>query len=270
MWQRWILGVAIILSLRPCLAGEAAKQEPRGWYILRWVEKPNPKGPSTQAAPADVVTFTRVLEYERSAGDAAFAALRPQLREGDVVAYYLPANEARKEILRGDINKIGYRLLKYGHLAIVVGVGGQAGELRLFSSQSFKGPNTAEGLATLREHSFHVYRLDQSTRVEVGRLREFASLAHARAGNWKGYDFTGMFGLWNSNLKPDRPKEIGHDYICSSVVAAALYYAGVELDAARRGGIGDLVSPQQVVASKGRLIPAPTIDLIAENTPAKP
>jgi hypothetical protein len=270
MWQRWLMGLAALMLILVCRAAGDAKPEPRGWFILRWMEKPNPKGPSTKAAAADVVAFTRVLEYDRASGEAPFAALQPQLREGDLVAYYLPANQARKEILQGDVNKIGYRLLKYGHLAIVVADPARQGELRLFSSQSFKGPNTDEALATLREHCFHVYRLDQWQRVNVSRLREFVTLAHAKAGNWMGYDFSGMFGLWNSNLKPDQPKKIGHDYICSSVVAAALYYAGVELDAVQRGGIGDLVSPQQVVSSKGRLIATPAIELVAETVAAKP
>ena len=66
-----------------------------------------------------------------------------------------------------------------------------------------------------------------------------------------------MFGLWNSNLTPAQPDEIGHDYICSTAVVAALYYAGLELDAVRNWGYLDLCSPKQVVSSRGRILPPP-------------
>lgn len=69
--------------------------------------------------------------------------------------------------------------------------------------------------------------------------------------------FSGMFGLWNSNLSPKNPDDVGYDYICSTVVLTALYYAGLELGANRRDGILDLVTPAQVVDSKGRFIPLP-------------
>ncbi|MEJ2407549.1 MAG: hypothetical protein P8171_25460, partial [Candidatus Thiodiazotropha sp.] len=164
----------------------------------------------------------------------------------------------------GDLAKLGYGLLKYGHLAIVVDEQGDSGKLRLFSSESFKGPNTREDIATLKEHSFDVYRLDKWNRVDVQRFHEFVQLAKDKAGKWYGYDFSGMFGLWNSNLRPTRAEEIGHDYICSTVVVTALYYGGVELDAIQRNGIADVVTPLQVVASKGRVIDSPKGELVVE------
>jgi hypothetical protein len=99
---------------------------------------------------------------------------------------------------------------------------------------------------------------------DVGRMREFVSLSRARGEDWYGYDFSGMFGLWNSNLKPDRPGSIGHDYICSTVVVAALYYAGLQLDAIQRGGIADVVTPKQVVTSRGHFIPLPEVEIRLE------
>jgi hypothetical protein len=187
----------------------------------------------------------------------------PKLREGDLVAYRMKRHEAALEVAKGKLNTVGYQLLDYGHLAIVVKTA-QSDELRLFSSQSFKGPNVEEGIETLATHSFDVYRLDKWDVVDKARLYEFIDLAQEKAGKWYGYDFSGMFGLWNSNLKPNQPDDIGHDYICSTIVLACLYYAGVELDAAKRNGVLDLVSPKQVIASQGRIIHPPEVSLSVE------
>jgi hypothetical protein len=228
-----------LLGLAAC-APSASEKKNDGWHTLRWVEKPSSRGVSQQAAPKDT------------------------LREGDLVAYWMKKGEARRAIMKGNFNSIGYRLLSYGHLAIVVKDPDNNNKLRLFSSQSFKGANIREDIDTLKDHSWDSYRLNQWNRVDKKRLYEFVDIAQSKAGHWAGYDFSGMFALWNSNLKPIQSHKIGHDYICSTVVVAALYYSGLELDAVQREGLLDLVSPKQVVTSKGRIIPLPEVKLIAE------
>ena len=268
LWQRHAAGLRRFLPPLFALFLLAACATPAGrdgkWYALRWAEQPSPRGPSTRADPADLAQFELALSYDAQTDRATFAELTAKLRRGDVIAYRMGQAHARKEILKGHLNKVGYRVLAYGHLALLVSDPQDPARLVIFSSQSFKGPNIDEGLDTLREQDWDVYRLDQWDRVNQPRLAEFVRLSHEKAGNWRGYDFSGMFGLWNSNLKPATPEAIGHDYICSTVVVAALYYAGLELDAVRRFGIGDLVSPLQVVSSKGVLIPVPTATLVVE------
>lgn len=234
-----------------------------GWFILKWMEKPSANGPSKAAAAEDLAQFKQVHAFDHDKDDAAFKRTMEQLREGDVLAYRMGKWEARKEIFTGKLNKVAYRLYQYGHLAIVVRDPEDMSKLRIFSSESFKGPNMREGLETLRTHSFDVYRLNKWDRVDKARLNEFVQIAMKKAGHWYGYDFSGMFGLWNSNLKPAKPEQVGHDYICSTIVLTALHYSGVELDAQKRGGVLDLVTPAQVVKSKGRYIAPPdaTIDI---------
>lgn len=251
---RLLLLLCVLSALSGC-ASTAAKHG--GWFALKWMEKPAPNGPSKTAAAEDLTEFVLVHSFERELGEPAFAQTLAHLREGDVIAYRMGAAEARKKIFSGDIASIGYRLFKYGHLAILVDDPAAPGQLRIFSSQSFKGPNLNEGLETLSTHSFDVYRLDKWARIDKARMNEFVQLALQKAGHWYGYDFSGMFGLWNSNLKPNKSEQIGHDYICSTLVLTALYYSGLELDAYRRAGILDLVTPAQVVESKGRLITPP-------------
>ena len=254
-----LLMLAVVSGLVSAAEGEKSS----GWFVLKWMEKPSANGPSKKAKPNDIAEFKQVHAFDHVNGDEAFSKTLDQLREGDVLAYRLGKWEARKELLKGKFNKVAYRLYKYGHLAIVVRDQENPGQLRIFSSESFKGPNMREGLDTLKTHSFDVYRLNKWERVDKARLDEFVQLSMKKAGNWAGYDFSGMFGLWNSNLKPAKPEEIGHDYICSTIVLTALHYAGVELDSNERGGLLDIVTPAQVVNSKGRYIKPPevTIDI---------
>ncbi|MBI3877445.1 MAG: hypothetical protein HY300_16060 [Verrucomicrobia bacterium] len=244
-------------------------RDPGGVFYLRWIEKPVSNGPAAQTDPADQTRFHHAFSFDRSSGSAAFALASSQLREGDVIAYRLGKLEADSRIITGRLNSVGYRLLRYGHLAIVVHDSQSSDKLRLFSSESFGGPNLHEGVDSLKAHDWDCYRLEHWERVNTSRLYEFIRLAMEKAGNWRGYDFIGMFGLWNSNLHPDRPSEISTKYICSTTVLAALYYAGVELDAVHRGGVADLVTPLQVVNSPGRFIQAPSVSFETEVIPSR-
>lgn len=262
-----LLALCAVLIV-PAWAADAPPEKGGGWYILRWLEKPDSNGESVKAKPEDRTEFQYIKSFDRKEGDAGFNGAKQQLRAGDVIAYRLPKWEARKQIfLKLDLTKLGYRLLKYGHLAIVVDDPANPGKLRVFSSQSFKGPNVREDLDTLRDHDWDAYRLDKPGRLDVARLNEFVKLSQEKAGKWYGYDFSGMFGLWNSNLRPTKEDEIGHDYICSTVVLTALHYAGVQLDASGRKGYLDLVSPYQVVKSKGNFVKPAQLVLVADAAP---
>lgn len=261
--NRWTQAMMVAMTA-VLLTGCATGNRHSGWFALRWMEKPGAHGPSTQAAPQDQTQFKMVASFDAQQGEAAFHTVQNQIREGDVIAYRMSAIDAYRDMLMLKLNKVAYGVFRYGHLAIVVDKPGGASGQRLFSSQSFKGPNVAEDLDTLRSHDFDVYRLDKWDRVNRDRLHEFVHASIQKAGKWYGYDFSGMFGLINSNLRPTSPKEIGHDYICSTVVVGAFYYAGLELDAIKRDGVLDIVTPAQVIASRGRLFPGRDIALEAE------
>ena len=250
----------ILLAFFGLLSGCAsAPQQQGGSYMLRWIEKPSSHGPSQIASPADQTHFDLVLSHDKQPEVAHFEEVVASLREGDVIAYRMSKKEASKELLRGHLGKIGYQILKYGHLAIVIHDPQDTSKLKLFSSESFKGPNVREELASLKTHDFDVYRLDKWDRVNKKRLDEFVQATVKKAGKWYGYDFMGMFGFWNSNLRPSKPEEISYDYICSTVVVTALYYSGVDLDVTARNGVVDIVTPLQVVSSKGRFISPPEV-----------
>jgi hypothetical protein len=123
------------------------------------------------------------------------------------------------------------------------------------------GPTAREEFWMLEDQRWDIFRLNKSERINTKRLDEFVKLSIEKAGKWNGYDFTGIFGVWNSNTKPASPGKIGKEYICSTVVVAALYYAGVELDAVKRGGIADIVTPKQVLMSKGCIVDIPDISV---------
>lgn len=257
-----IIAALLFATLAACTPSAHDPQN-RGWQTLRWVEKPSARGVSKEANAKDRTSFEMIASFDQQ-DPGSFRARKAALREGDIVAYWMKKRESRRAIVKGDFNKIGYRLLSYGHLAIVVKDPQNKGKLRLFSSQSFKGPNLREDIDTLKDHSWDSFRLDQWNRIDKQRLYEFVELAQSKAGHWAGYDFSGMFALWNSNLKPDHAHKIGHDYICSTIVVAALYYSGLELDAVQRKGVLDLVTPKQVVTSRGRIIELPDVSLEVE------
>ena len=97
---------------------------------------------------------------QREISDESWEKIRDQLQVGDVLAYRMEKWSARKEIfLRGDLAVVGYRLFKYGHLAIVVADPVDPDKKVLFTSQSFKGVNVDEDLDTLRTHNWDGYRL---------------------------------------------------------------------------------------------------------------
>ena len=246
-WLKEILTTLILVAAYPACAQAE-------WFILNWMERPASHGPSTQAEPEERTEFLPVLYFDKEKYDEPdWTTIKSLLKEGDVIAYRKGTWEARKAIfLQGRLNIIGYRLFKYGHLAMVVKDDDES-TLRLLSSESFKGPNIREELDALQHYSWDVYRLNHWDRVDKRRLYEFISLVRQKAEKWYGYDFSGMFGLWNSNLDPRTPSDIGREYICSTVILAALHYAGVELDAYQRHGFADIVTPLQVISSKGKL-----------------
>ncbi len=251
----------LIVSFVLIINSFAESPDKNGWYIFKWIEKPSASGPSKDALPKDKTRFNLITSFAEKEGTKSFIKTQSQLREGDVIAYRMRKWQARKKILKGDLSKISYRLLKYGHLAIVIADPDNPKKLRVFSSESFKGPNIRENIMSLATHDWDCYRLDKWGQVDISRLHEFVKISREKAGKWYGYDFSGMFGLWNSNLQPDSPRNIGHDYICSTVVLAALYYSGLELDAYQRHGIADIVTPYQVVQSRGRLTANPGVQI---------
>jgi hypothetical protein len=231
--------------------------------MFRWVEKPSSHGPSTRAAPEDVAEFQLLVSHDESPDAAIFEQATSRLRVGDVIAYRMDRRQVRHGLLKGHLNKISYGVLRYGHLALLVADPVKPTQLRIFSSEGLKGPNIDEDVAGLQHHDWDAYRLDQHPRLNCSRLAEFVSVTLARANRTRGYDFSGMFGLWNANLRPRRPEEVGNEYICSSLVATAFYYAGVELDAIRHRAF-DLLTPLQVVASRGRVVALHDVELEIE------
>jgi len=236
------------------------------WVILNWVEEPAKNRSLMLAEREDRTAFLKVFSFEKNQNNESWTSIRQNIQEGDLIAYRKDKWEARKNIfLKAQINQIGYRLFKYGHLAIAIRESDDENTLRLLSSQALKGPNIREDIATLKNYSWDVYRLNRWDRVDKMRFYEFVNLVRQKAERWYGYDFPGVFGLWNSNLRPIKPQDIGRTYSCSTVILAALYYAGLELDAFHRSGIADIITPLQIVRSKGRIVPLPEITMQASS-----
>lgn len=189
----------------------------------------------------------------------AWNDLASRLQVGDVIAYRKEKWSARRELFtKGKLTVIGYRLFKYGHLAIVVEDPDAPGRKVLFTSQSVKGVNVDEDADSLQTHNWDAYRLDKWDRIDLGRIREGILRCKEKSGNFFGYDYTGMFALWNEDLKPEHTKDFGTEYICSTSVVTLLYFGGFESDATPRQEL-DLITPYQVVRAKGRFVKPPSL-----------
>ncbi|MAN37222.1 MAG: hypothetical protein CMI21_06320 [Opitutae bacterium] len=208
---------------------------------------------------ATILGLSGVFGQSKETGDAEWRFFTDRLEVGDVIAYRKEKWNARRQLFaEGKLSVIGYRLFKYGHLAIVVEDPDKPGRKVLFTSAGGKGVNLDEGIDSLRTYNWDAYRLDKWDRIDPERIREGIRLCREKSGHFFGYDFTGMLALWNEDLKPEEGSEFGSEYICSTAVVTLLYYGGFESDAAPRREL-DLVTPFQVVRAKGRFVVPPEL-----------
>ena len=241
------------------------------WSFLRWMERPASSVPSSPDEPARV-EFRQLLSFDKERlADGGWPEVKQALKEGDVIAYWKDPWEARVGILfKLQLNSVAYKVFKYGHIAIVVSDPQNENGLRLFTSYPLTGPTTREDLDTLKYESWHAYRLTRWDRVDKKRFYEFIRIARKKTDKWYGYDLFGLVGMWNPNLQPHEPHEIAHRYICSTLIAAGLYYAGVRLEVSPRHGVADIVTPLQLVSSKGWIDSQPDVAYRASGEEAIP
>lgn len=186
--------------------------------------------------------------------DSEWKQISDRIKIGDVIAYSKEKWSARRELLaKGKATVIGYRLFKYGHLAIVVEDPEQPGRKVLFTSQGQKGVNIDEDIDSLRKRNWESWRLDKWDRIDIEKINQGVKSCREKSGHFFGYDYSGMFSIWNENLKPETVKDFGDEYICSTAVVTLLYFGGFESDSTPRQEL-DLITPFQVVRAKGAFI----------------
>ncbi len=245
------MGIAVLSALN-LWARKKVTPRPRPWKRTFW---------------ASLGTFVAVTAFalfgtfpkHTEISDQEWSEIVNEIRVGDVIAYRKEKWSARRELFaEGKATVLGYRLFKYGHLAIVVDDPKVPGRKALFTSQGQIGANLDEDVETLRTHNWDSWRLDEWDRVDKDRIREGVIRCQEEAGHFFGYDYSGMFSLWNENLKPEQIDDFGDEYICSTAVVTLLYFAGFESDATPRRGL-DLITPYQVVKARGHFIELPDL-----------
>lgn len=174
-----------------------------------------------------------------------------ELQPGDVVAFWMGHDESLDYLRRGVFQKIPYELFQYGHVALVVESSSHPRDMRLLQLAMAQAANVDEGLDYLENKKWQVFRPPSGT-VDPVRLREFVDQVVITAADPKrAYDYPGVLGWKNAPFRPETLEDIGSRYSCATLVVAALHYAGYELDAVYRGGRLDVVTPKQVVMSRG-------------------
>jgi hypothetical protein len=241
-------GVILFLAVSVAITGCGGASPHRGRFPFSQMEKP-PK--RLKAAESEVMEI--VMVHPASAGAPTRAELR-QLRPGDVVTFHMSHDEAWAFLRKGTIQKLPYDLMRYGHLALVVPDPAKtrpSQDYRLLQIAMKQAVNAKDGLDYLNDKSFHVFRPPAGS-VDVAKLHEFSRRAVESAGDKKkAYDYSGALGVVNAPWQPDCVEDIGREYTCSTLVVAGLHYSGFKLDAVHRRGRFDVVTPRQVVESRG-------------------
>ncbi len=127
------------------------------------------------------------------------------------------------------------------HVAIVIPLNKK---LRVLSADSDRGVDidTIEGC--VKDRAFFVFAFPSGL-LAFDRLTDFAERA-VFLGRLD-YDWSAIFGM-PSNLMPNTLQEVGDEYTCSTVVAAALHFSGLSLDRGWKG----IVSPGDIIHSTAR------------------
>lgn len=220
----------------------------------RWFKPTKAEEVAYTVPDSERAKFEMIHSFTKDEGD--FSQVRKTIQEGDVVAFRMTAKEKRDGIFHGNVKAVSYIIMKYAHLAIAVKDPQHPDRLLLYTSQGARGPNTIDTIADLEQHSIDVYRLDRWKQFDIVRLREFVAVSLKKANKVFAYNFVGMVGIYSNCMEPHNQKEIGNDYLCSTAVAAALHYAGLNLDAVRCCEALNMVSPLRVVTSSGRMMSA--------------
>lgn len=176
-----------------------------------------------------------------------------RLKTGDVIAFWMGHGEALAYLRRGVIQKVPYEVFQYGHLAMVVEAPEQPGEKRLLQVAMGEAVNIDHDLGYLDDKQWVVFRPPHGS-LDHDRLEHFVGRVTSTASDPKrAYDYAGILGWKNAPFQPEEPEHVGSRYSCATLVIAALHYAGYELDAVHRGGRLDVVTPRQVVGSRGSI-----------------
>ena len=225
---------------------------------LSWVERSFVPIPSRLADIENRMEFELVTEYRRKSGGDGLRKKTALLQEGDLVAARLRKIEAGTDFfLKWKKYAAGYTFLKYGHLDLVMRDPGGGDKLVLFTCNGNEGVNIKRDLSDLNNRDWDVYRTKDWNRIDRERLLEFVRKCVVQEKGEESYGDLSSLGFGNANLKPATLQDVDGKYTCSTVIAAALYYAGVELDKTRGSSQMDLVTPKQIVTSKGRFFSVP-------------
>ena len=218
----------------------------------RWIKPTEAELTACNVPTGKRAKFDIIASYTKGAEN--FEAVRKTIQVGDLVAVRMTEKEKRDGVKHGSVKAVSYMVMKYAHMAIVVKDPKDPKVLCLYTSQGARGPNIEDGLDELELHTIDIYRLDLWKQLDMVRLNEFVVTSLKKKNKIFGYNFIGMVGIWSNYLEPKSPKDIGDDYLCSTAVAAALHYAGLDLDAVRCCEAFNMISPLRVVTSTGRMM----------------
>jgi len=212
------------------------------------MEKPPSERSAKRKLSGDIQKMEKLMTYHADKNKSELKENKRQIKNGDVIAFYMSHKEAGEYLKKAKVQKVPYELFRYGHLGIVVPDPDNPNKKKLLQLAMKQVANIDDDLSYLDDKNWVVYR---PASIDEKKLSEFTQSALSKSKLKKAYDYSGAFGIKNAKHKPTKESEIAKEYTCCTIVVAALYYSGYELHSTHRGGILDIITPRQVVESWG-------------------
>jgi hypothetical protein len=156
-----------------------------------------------------------------------------RIEPGDIIAFSTSDPSSHSSVM------LGNAFSQVSHIGIVF-----TPDLLTITADSERGVYIDSLKNMVRGRSFYVFAFPPEL-LNRARLVEFANRAQFLGR--MDYKWGAVIGF-NSNLTPNNLQEVGDGYTCSTVVAAALHFAGLSLDRAWRG----IVTPGDIIFSAAR------------------
>lgn len=228
----------------------------KGVIPFSLLESPTSKRSAESVSQLGTVAKMNLFCHYSPTQSHSFQQLSRHLQAGDVIAFSMSQSEAWGQLKRAKIQKTSYLLFSYGHLALVVPDQTHPSKLKLLQTAMRQTANIGSDMSYLSDKTWYAYRPPAGS-INLSQLSQFTHLV-TRSSKPVSYDYTATLGLTNGNIHPAIPCELRKKYTCTTLVVAALHYAGFQLHSARRYGLLDIITPRQVIESWGSLSPIPT------------
>jgi hypothetical protein len=177
-------------------------------------------------------SYQAVMKYHFELG-VTDPGIITRVRPGDIIAFSTNDPSSHSS------NMLGISFSPVSHIAIVF-----SKELLVLTADSERGVYIDSLVNIIQGRNFWVFEFPPGL-LDIPRLVEFANRAQFLGR--LSYRWMAIIGL-NPDVTPNTLQDVSDGYTCSTVVAAALHFAGLSLDRAYSG----IITPGDIIFSEAR------------------